>query len=214
MIPPLSILIIAFAADIVRAHFSLKYPPPLGDLKEQGEGTGPCGGYAFDLKYAAETTDFHVGGDSILVTTGHPQNKWLYRISVATNNGSDVNPSNWTQVYPIVLQGGLNSYCQPAVTIPDGFVGQKAILSVVGKAQDGLLYQVRHLKIVNTLHLCLSALLTSVELPSLPNFVVRRRYFCFGYWNPSRGLRQHHWRRRFLLLRLRARRLGRHQCQQ
>ena len=145
--PPLSVLITGFAAAVVRAHFSLKYPAPLGELNEQDEGTGPCGGYTLDLNSAAETTDFHVGGDSIVVTTGHPQNKWLYRIAVAADNSSSINPSNWTQVYPIVLQGGLNSYCQPAVTIPEEFVGRRAILSVVDKAVDGLLYQVRSLEI-------------------------------------------------------------------
>ena len=131
------------AASVARAHFSLRYPAALGELREQEEGTAPCGGYAARLgSNDTATTDFHVGGDAVLVTTGHPQNKWLYRITVPADNAED-NASNWTQVYPIVLQSGLNSYCQPAVTVPDAFLGRRAILSVVGKATDGLLYQVR-----------------------------------------------------------------------
>ena len=146
MAPLLTLLATALtAASAVRAHFSLKYPAPLGELREQDEGTAPCGGYAASLgNNDTTTTDFHVGGDSVLVTTGHPQNKWLYRITVPAENAED-NASNWTQIYPIVLQAGLNSYCQPAVTVPDAFVGRRAILSVVGKATDGLLYQVKPL---------------------------------------------------------------------
>ena len=146
MAPLLTLLATALtAASAVRAHFSLKYPAPLGELREQDEGTAPCGGYAASLgNNDTTTTDFHVGGDSVLVTTGHPQNKWLYRITVPAENAED-NASNWTQIYPIVLQAGLNSYCQPAVTVPNAFVGRRAILSVVGKATDGLLYQVKPL---------------------------------------------------------------------
>lgn len=144
-----SLLAVAFtvACGVVRGHFSITYPSPVGELNEDEEPTGPCGGYTPDLQ-TANATDFHVGGDSIAVSTSHPRSHWLYRITT----GSAAAPSeNWTQIYPIVLQSGINSYCQPAITIPDKFVGQKAILSVVGAAADGLLYQVRHV------HICLLA---------------------------------------------------------
>ncbi|RYP73087.1 hypothetical protein DL771_003838 [Monosporascus sp. 5C6A] len=118
----------------VQAHFTLRYPTPLGPIED--ESTGPCGGYTPDLS-TVETTDFHVGGDAIAVSTGHAQNNWLYRITT----DDDIASANWTQVYPIVIQSGLNTYCQPAVTIPEEFEGRKAILSVVGHASDGLLYQ-------------------------------------------------------------------------
>ncbi|RYP13435.1 hypothetical protein DL765_006897 [Monosporascus sp. GIB2] len=120
----------------IRAHFTLRYPAPLGAIEDQS--TGPCGGYTPDLS-TVETTDFHVGGDAIAVSTGHAQNNWLYRITT----DDDLVSANWTQVYPIVIQTGLNAYCQPSVTIPEEFEGRKAILSVVGHASDGLLYQVR-----------------------------------------------------------------------
>ncbi|RYP40388.1 hypothetical protein DL767_001743 [Monosporascus sp. MG133] len=118
----------------IQAHFTLRYPPPLGAIEDQS--TGPCGGYTPDLS-TVETTDFHVGGDAIAVSTGHAQNNWLYRITT----DDDLASANWTQVYPIVIQSGLNTYCQPAVTIPEEFEGRTAILSVVGHASDGLLYQ-------------------------------------------------------------------------
>ncbi|RYP07805.1 hypothetical protein DL764_002310 [Monosporascus ibericus] len=118
----------------IQAHFTLDYPPPLGPVEDQS--AGPCGGYTPDLS-TVETTDFHVGGDAIAVSTGHPQNYWLYRITI----DDDLTSANWTQVYPIVIQTGFDMYCQPAVTIPEEFEGQTAILSVVGHATDGLLYQ-------------------------------------------------------------------------
>ncbi|RYP53473.1 hypothetical protein DL768_001510 [Monosporascus sp. mg162] len=124
---------LAFACGI-QAHFTLRYPPPLGAIEDQS--TEPCGGYTPDLS-TVETTDFHVGGDAIAVSTGHAQNNWLYRITT----DDDLASANWTQVYPIVIQSGLNTYCQPAVTIPEEFEGRTAILSVVGHASDGLLYQ-------------------------------------------------------------------------
>ncbi|KAK7743663.1 hypothetical protein SLS62_010532 [Diatrype stigma] len=136
---------ITLTCGVVRGHFSLTYPSPVGELNEDDEGTGPCGGYTPDLQ-TVNTTDFHVGGDSIVVSTSHPQSHWLYRI---TTGSAAAATENWTQVYPIVLQSGINSYCQPAITIPEELIGQKAILSIVGTATDGLLYQCAAVKFVS-----------------------------------------------------------------
>ncbi len=128
---------LALTCGIVRAHFELQYPAPVGEFKDDEESSAPCGGYTPDLQ-TLDTTDFHVGGDSISVKTGHPQDHWLYRIT--TDNSAS---GNWTQINPIIFQTGLNSFCQPAVTVPEEYIGKKAILSVVAKATDGFLYQVR-----------------------------------------------------------------------
>lgn len=131
---------LALTCSVVRGHFELTYPSPVGELNEDDESTGPCGGYTPDLE-TIETTDFHVGGDSIAVSTSHPQAYWLYRFTF-DNNATASPAENWTQTYPIVLQEGINSFCQPDVTIPEKYIGRKAVLGVVGKASDGMLYQV------------------------------------------------------------------------
>lgn len=136
--------IFALACGVVQGHFTLQYPQPIGELKEDAEDTAPCGGYTPDLQ-KVDTTDFHVGGDSIVVNTAHPQDNWLYRIT--TDNSAS--GTNWTQIYPMVLQNGLNTYCQPAVTVPEEYVGQKAVLSVVAHASDGLLYQCAAVRFVS-----------------------------------------------------------------
>ncbi|KAK7742146.1 hypothetical protein SLS53_004732 [Cytospora paraplurivora] len=95
----------------------------------------PCGGPTVDLG-TDNLTDFHVGGEPISVFLGHVSASWLFR---ATLNSSA--KSNWTKLYPIITQTGLGSYCQPAVTAPESWVGQQGVLGVVADAPDGLLYQ-------------------------------------------------------------------------
>jgi hypothetical protein len=123
-------------AATANAHFTVQYPGLVGAFDEDNEDKGPCGGYSPDLA-SIDTVDFHVGGDSIATKSTHPQTNWLYRITTdATASG------NWTQVYPIVQQSGPGNYCTKQLTIPAEYVGEKAILSIVGSGADGVLYQV------------------------------------------------------------------------
>ncbi|KAK7952838.1 expression library immunization antigen 1 [Apiospora aurea] len=109
-----------------RAHFQVQYPPTIGAFDDDKEPTAPCGGYTLDFSKAA--TDFHVGGDAIATKSGHPQTQWLYRITT-----DDKAAGNWTQIYGQVQQSG--------VAVPESYIGQKAVLSIVADGDDGMLYQ-------------------------------------------------------------------------
>ncbi|KAI1632553.1 hypothetical protein F4809DRAFT_627368 [Biscogniauxia mediterranea] len=122
----------------VHAHFTVAYPPTVGPFDDEREGTGPCGGYTPDLSSLNDTTPFHVGGDAIATYSTHPQTDWLFRI---TTDAEPASSRNWTQVWGVVQQSGPGNYCTPAVTVPESYVGQKAILGIVASGLDGFLYQ-------------------------------------------------------------------------
>ncbi|KAK8124273.1 uncharacterized protein PG998_000032 [Apiospora kogelbergensis] len=115
------------------AHFQVQYPPTIGPFNDDKEADAPCGGYTPDF---AKATDFHVGGDAIATKSGHPQTQWLYRITT-----DDKAAGNWSQIHAQVLQSGVGTFCLPRVAVPESYVGQKAVLSVVANGDDGLLYQ-------------------------------------------------------------------------
>ncbi|KAI0908793.1 hypothetical protein F4824DRAFT_425960 [Ustulina deusta] len=125
------------------AHFTVQYPTTVGAFKDDNEGDAPCGGYSPDLATIG-TVDFHVGGDAIATMSTHPQTNWLYRITT-----EDLSKNNWTQIYGIVQQSGPGNFCVKAVTLPSEYVGQKAILSIVGSGIDGVLYQCSALHFVS-----------------------------------------------------------------
>ncbi|KAI0594592.1 hypothetical protein F4775DRAFT_573349 [Biscogniauxia sp. FL1348] len=139
---PLLSLAAAFALLLpqIHAHFTVAYPPPVGPFDDDGEGTGPCGGYTPDLSALNDTTSFHVGGDAIATYSTHSQTDWLFRITTDDEPASS-SSSNWTQVWGVVQQTGPGNYCTPAVTVPASYVGQKAILGIVASGLDGMLYQ-------------------------------------------------------------------------
>ncbi|KAK1839827.1 GPI anchored protein, partial [Colletotrichum chrysophilum] len=79
--------------------------------------------------------DFHVAGDAVGMSNGHPQTTWLFRATLdQTASG------NWTQVFPIVLQTGLGNFCEPQIAVPAEYAGKKGVLGVVAHSPDGLLY--------------------------------------------------------------------------
>ncbi|QSZ37221.1 hypothetical protein DSL72_009315 [Monilinia vaccinii-corymbosi] len=116
------------------AHFLLHQPVTYG-FNDDAEGDAPCGG--FSVAYDHNVTDFHVGGDSIAMTSTHPTTTWLFRAIVGNNTSAN----NWTQLIPTVQQTGLGDFCQPTVTVPSTFAGSKGVISVVADGPDGLLYQ-------------------------------------------------------------------------
>ncbi|KAI1422064.1 hypothetical protein F5Y12DRAFT_764875 [Xylaria sp. FL1777] len=130
-------------AASVHAHFTVQYPATVGAFNDDEEGQAPCGGYSPDIT-TIDTVDFHVGGDAIATKSTHPQTTWLYRITTEA-----LSKNNWTQVYGIVQQSGPGEFCVNAVTLPAEYVGQKAILSIVGSGIDGVLYQCSALHFVN-----------------------------------------------------------------
>ncbi|KAK9423023.1 putative Copper acquisition factor BIM1-like domain-containing protein [Seiridium unicorne] len=126
-----------------QAHFLLTSPTPAGTFDEDSEGNAPCGGITPSFS-SSNITNFAVGGDAIATQLGHPQANWLYRITTDESASG-----NWTQIYPIVQQSGLKFFCIPTVTVPESFIGQTAVLSVVADAPDGLLYQCATVKFVS-----------------------------------------------------------------
>ncbi|KAJ8126389.1 hypothetical protein O1611_g7250 [Lasiodiplodia mahajangana] len=133
-------LLLAASAN---AHFTVQYPTTVGTFDEDKEDQSPCGGYSPDID-TITAVDFHVGGDSIATMSTHPQTTWLYRITTDA-----ISKDNWTQIYEIVLQSGPGNYCTKTLTIPSDYVGQKAILSIVGSGADGVLYQCAAVQFVN-----------------------------------------------------------------
>lgn len=115
-------------------HFLLTYPASIG-FSDDDQSQGSCGGVTPDFA-TGNFTDLHIGGDSISTRTTHPQGNWLYRITLDPKAAG-----NWTQVFPIVQQTGRGEFCEPLMTIPSQFIGQKGVLGVVSRTPDGLLYQ-------------------------------------------------------------------------
>lgn len=120
---------------VASAHFQVLYPTAL-KTTEADEGTGPCGGATIDL--TKDLVDFHVDGEAIALKLTHPQGKWLFRVTT-----DPAAKTGWEEIAPIVQQSGLGNYCNKQVKVPSKYVGKAGIVSVVSKAVDGMLYQVR-----------------------------------------------------------------------
>jgi hypothetical protein len=118
------------------AHFLLNYPPTIG-FDDALEATPPCG--SFQVDFAKDNvTDFHVGGDSLAMTSIHPRATWLFRATLDQTAGG-----NFTNLLPADQQTGLGDYCERDVMVPASFAGSKGVIQVVQDAPDGILYQVR-----------------------------------------------------------------------
>jgi hypothetical protein len=155
-------LIIPFST----AHFFLNYPPSLG-FDANNEDAGPCGGFAISL---SNTSTFHVGGDSIAMSTLHPQSNFLFRGAVnLTGDAANLAASNWIVLLPVVLEAGLGAFCEKSVAVPADWAGQKGVIQVVQDAEDGIHYQVCIVQLVWIQILCLVRQLTciSVRCPQL-----------------------------------------------
>ena len=132
-------LVLCLVATLVSqstAHFLLNYPPTIG-FDDSLEGQSPCGSFTPDFS-TDNVTNFYVGGDSLAMTSIHPEATWLFRATLdQTASG------NWTDLLPAVTQTGLGDYCEPNVLVPLPWAGSKGIIGVVQDAPDGILYQVR-----------------------------------------------------------------------
>ena len=129
----ITILYLLTILSISSAHFLLQYPATIG-FNDDNEGSAPCGGFQVSF---SNTTDFHVGGDAIALTSTHPQAEWLFRATLdKTASG------NWTNLLPVIAQTDLGSFCETGVTVPTTWAGQQGIIQIVQNAADGALYQV------------------------------------------------------------------------
>jgi len=117
------------------AHFLLNYPPTIG-FDDDLEGTPPCGGFTVNFS-TDNVTDFHVAGDSLAMSSIHPQATWLFRATL------DITASgNWTNLREPIVQIGLGDFCEQDVTVPASWAGSKGVVQIVQDAPDGILYQV------------------------------------------------------------------------
>jgi hypothetical protein len=119
-------------------HFLLNYLPTIG-FDDSLEGDSPCGSFTVDFT-KDNVADFYVGGNAVAVTSIHPEATWLFRATLDTSAAG-----GWIALIPNVVQTGPGDYCEPALTAPSAWAGQKGVLGVVQDAPDGILYQVRQL---------------------------------------------------------------------
>ena len=134
MAPLTSLASALLLASCATAHFNVRAPPALGTDIEK-ENIGPCGGETAD--FTKPGTDFHVGGDAIALSSGHPVTQWGFRIT--TDEKAE---GNWTEIYQQVEQQGPGNFCLPKVSVPESWVGKKALLNIVSTGDDGMLFQV------------------------------------------------------------------------
>lgn len=133
MVQVTSLLAIVAASQLVHSHFLLDYPATVG-FDDDKEGTVPCGSFTPD--FTKNVTAFHVGGDTIALTTIHATTEWLFRATLDKTAGS-----NWTDLLPIVAQAGLGSFCERNVKAPSSWAGQQGVIQVISNAIDGFLFQ-------------------------------------------------------------------------
>lgn len=131
----LSAFVLLLAAS-ASAHFNIGHPPQDVPSSEAKLASGPCGGASLKFE-SGDVTDFHVGGEPIAVAGSHPQSTYLFRATKDLTGEGE-----WTQIFPIMAQSGLGRMCQPSVTVPEGWAGEKGLISVVANAEDGILYGV------------------------------------------------------------------------
>ncbi|KAE8452082.1 hypothetical protein EG329_002248 [Mollisiaceae sp. DMI_Dod_QoI] len=116
------------------AHFLLHYPPTIG-FDDDLENEAPCGSFTVDFS-TDNVTNYHVGGDTLALTSIHPQATWLFRATL------DITASgNWTNLLPTIQQTGLGDFCEPSIAVPASWAGSKGVIGIVQDAPDGILYQ-------------------------------------------------------------------------
>lgn len=131
-----SALVLSALCGLAAAHFKMLFPDSIG-FSDDNEGKSPCGGFTPDFSDKDKLVDFHVGGEALAMNLFHPQGDWLFRVTTDKTAKGD-----WQQIFPIVQQSGLGSFCEPVVTVPDSFVGKQGVVGIVSHTSDGLLYQV------------------------------------------------------------------------
>ncbi|EGX53364.1 hypothetical protein AOL_s00006g230 [Orbilia oligospora ATCC 24927] len=137
-----SLLLSLLTVSVANAHFTLRYPEPLGKSAAK-QDQGPCGGYSIDGN--TPVTQFHVDGDAVAYASSHPSVKVLFRII----EGNSPDGPNSFKGFPIVEQYGSGDFCEPKVTAPKNLVGKQGIVQVVQNAVDGMLYACAYVKFVS-----------------------------------------------------------------
>jgi hypothetical protein len=97
---------------------------------------GPCGGFTPDFT-KDNVTDFHVGGDTVLLLGAHPTITYLIRATTDQTAAGGWQPLLASDIQVV----GLNLACNPSVPAPAAFAGSKGIIQVIADSPDGILFQ-------------------------------------------------------------------------
>jgi hypothetical protein len=110
----------------------------IGGLEQGGDtATGPCAGRM--PNFATDTiTDFHVGGDSIMVYSTWLSNQYIFRATLAQDAGSGWQQMTASDIRVVMLS---HSYaCDPSVPAPPGFAGSKGIIQVIANTNGSIAF--------------------------------------------------------------------------
>ncbi|KAJ5317669.1 hypothetical protein N7508_002177 [Penicillium antarcticum] len=130
-----SFCILALAAQLGQATFSLEYPTRTG-FNINLLDSPPCGMFNPNFK-TDNITNFHVNGDTIYVASFiETKGTWLFRATL------DVTAArNWTSLRPVIYPNVMGPFCEPGVTVPSSWAGSKGVVGVVQHTGDTLNYQ-------------------------------------------------------------------------
>lgn len=147
--------ILVLATQLGQATFTLEYPTRTG-FNINLQDAAPCGTFNPDFK-TDNITDFHVNGDTIFVTSFiETEGTWLFRATLDVTAAG-----NWTSLRPVIHQNVMGPFCEPGVTVPLSWAGNKGVVSVVQHASDGLNYQVPSFPPVYCTNICRHSQLTN-----------------------------------------------------
>ncbi|KAK1763048.1 hypothetical protein QBC33DRAFT_460267 [Phialemonium atrogriseum] len=135
----LSFHLLAFTTGAL-SHFVLQVPASIG-FSDSLEGTGPCG--SFDITSRTGESNWPVAGAPIQVITTHPHADWQIRAALLNDT------SAFRNLVPNVSQGGIGTFCLPAVPGIAEWEGLEAVMQMTQHAVDGALYQCAAIKFVS-----------------------------------------------------------------
>ncbi|PKY02291.1 hypothetical protein P168DRAFT_312444 [Aspergillus campestris IBT 28561] len=119
----LPLLALPFLTSLVSAHFSLNYPPPRGENKDDMH-TFPCGGLAQSSKRAP----IAISSDGkatfpVAVTMGHAHTALEILLALGANPSDNFNIT----LHPTFGVMGLGSFCIPDVVVDEALLGTKVV---------------------------------------------------------------------------------------
>ncbi|PLB39017.1 putative GPI anchored protein [Aspergillus candidus] len=116
-------LALPFLPSLVSAHFSLNYPPPRGENKDDMP-TFPCGGLAPSSKRAPVAISSDGKGTfPVAVTMGHAHTA----LEILLALGDDPSDNFNITLHPTFGVMGLGSFCIPDVVVDEALLGTKVV---------------------------------------------------------------------------------------
>jgi hypothetical protein len=115
-------------------HFVLQSPTSLG-FDDENESVAPCGSFN-PTDRSTGVTDWPVGGSAVNVLTTHTSTTWEFNAALVSD------PGVWVPLTPSLKQTGVGTFCEPGIPGVAAWVGRDAVLQVLARGPDGVLYQV------------------------------------------------------------------------